>query len=140
MAKAWLRRVRMRGPISGVIAAHIHAIDDHLLIPARSEVSLHRLIRSARVANQYREILFHNVIGRVFTCALNFDNAREPATKTDCIFTSSYESRTTFSQQKNGSGEAEPSMELRGEIGPRREILRLRSGTLTGSPKPLRSG
>lgn len=52
----------MLWPISYVIAAEIHAIHGHVLIPALGEVSLHRLIRSVRIANQDAKILAPDVI------------------------------------------------------------------------------
>jgi|SRR5580700_2435587 hypothetical protein len=64
--KAWLGCMRVRRPVSDIVATRVHAIDNHVLIPAFGEVSLHRFIRAVRIADKHREILLDDIIESLF--------------------------------------------------------------------------
>src|SRR5439155_6947534 len=54
----------MGRPVSDVVATHVHAVDDYMLVSALGKVSLYRLICAVRIADEHREILLHDVLQR----------------------------------------------------------------------------
>jgi hypothetical protein len=60
------RFLRMSRLVSDVIATHVHAIDDHMLVAALGKVSLHGFVRTVCIPHEYREILLHDVIEALF--------------------------------------------------------------------------
>lgn len=73
-------------PVSNIVAAGFHTVDDNLAIGTFGKVCLHGFVSTGCVADQDSEVLFYDVVESFsLSRGFNLDSAREPATKTEVI-------------------------------------------------------